>query len=184
MSVALDPVDPQPEPARCTATSRQSGERCKRAPTPGASVCYYHGGAAPQVRKAAARKLATQRAAAKLADWDYEPVDDPMGAMADYAGQARALVAVLASELADGKPTAATVEALGAALERAHRMAKDLASTGFEKRRLELSEDLHDWLAAFIAALVRKAGLDPDETQVQGWIDATLTELPPNRESG
>jgi hypothetical protein len=30
---------------QCTAKSKQSGERCRRAATPGKSVCYYHGGA-------------------------------------------------------------------------------------------------------------------------------------------
>ena len=28
---------------RCTAKSKQTGERCKRAVTPGYRVCYYHG---------------------------------------------------------------------------------------------------------------------------------------------
>jgi len=30
---------------QCTARSKRTGERCKRAPTPGKRVCYYHGGA-------------------------------------------------------------------------------------------------------------------------------------------
>lgn len=34
--------------AQCTATSKQSGERCKRAATAGRTVCYYHGGQTPQ----------------------------------------------------------------------------------------------------------------------------------------
>lgn len=40
---------------RCEATAR-SGEQCKRSATPGATVCRMHGGAAPQVRKAAQRR--------------------------------------------------------------------------------------------------------------------------------
>lgn len=50
---AQDPKAPQ-----CTATSRTSGERCKQRPIPGGTVCYYHGGAAPQVRNKAALRLA------------------------------------------------------------------------------------------------------------------------------
>lgn len=42
---------------RCTATSTQSGERCKRAPILGGTVCATHGGSAPQVRDAAHRRL-------------------------------------------------------------------------------------------------------------------------------
>lgn len=32
-----------PDEARCTARSKQSGERCRRRVTPGYRVCYYHG---------------------------------------------------------------------------------------------------------------------------------------------
>jgi hypothetical protein len=41
---------------RCTATAR-SGERCGRSPALGATVCYYHGGAAPQVKAKAQERL-------------------------------------------------------------------------------------------------------------------------------
>jgi len=39
-----------------TATNR-AGERCGRPPIPGGSVCRFHGGAAPQVKAAAAAHL-------------------------------------------------------------------------------------------------------------------------------
>ena len=41
----------------CTAKSKQSGQRCKRRPIPGGTVCYIHGGAAPQVQATAAERL-------------------------------------------------------------------------------------------------------------------------------
>ena len=44
---------------QCEATSKQSGERCKRRPIPGGHVCVMHGGAAPQVKFAADRRLLT-----------------------------------------------------------------------------------------------------------------------------
>src|SRR5262245_21828672 len=50
---ASDPMD-----ARCTATSKQSGQRCKRAPIPGGAVCVMHGGGAPQVKLKAQERLA------------------------------------------------------------------------------------------------------------------------------
>lgn len=43
----------------CTATSKQSGERCKRRPHPGASVCVIHGAGAPHVKLAARERLAS-----------------------------------------------------------------------------------------------------------------------------
>ncbi len=47
----------QPMNPTCRATNRQ-GKRCGRAPIPGGAVCYYHGGAAPQVKLAAEVRLA------------------------------------------------------------------------------------------------------------------------------
>jgi hypothetical protein len=43
---------------RCTARSKQTGERCKRASSLGANVCRAHGSAAPQTRAKAQRRLA------------------------------------------------------------------------------------------------------------------------------
>ena len=48
-----DPMD-----RRCTARSKRSGQRCKRRPIPGGSVCVMHGGAAPQVKLAAKDRIA------------------------------------------------------------------------------------------------------------------------------
>ena len=42
---------------RCTAKSKQSQERCKRAATPGTNVCANHGSRAPQVKRKAALRL-------------------------------------------------------------------------------------------------------------------------------
>lgn len=50
---------PQGHPAvRCAAHARSTGERCKRAPSPGARVCVKHGAAAPQVQRKARERLA------------------------------------------------------------------------------------------------------------------------------
>ena len=42
---------------QCTATSKTTDNRCTRPAIPGGSVCRYHGGAAPQVKAAAAARL-------------------------------------------------------------------------------------------------------------------------------
>ncbi|MFN2444494.1 MAG: hypothetical protein ABR606_02710 [Vicinamibacterales bacterium] len=55
-----DPMDgahPMDDRRQCTAANRQ-GARCQRAPILGGTVCHYHGGAAPQVQKAAALRMA------------------------------------------------------------------------------------------------------------------------------
>lgn len=46
-----------PMEGRCTATSKQSGQRCRQHPIPGGTVCRFHGGGAPQVRAKAEERL-------------------------------------------------------------------------------------------------------------------------------
>src|SRR5690625_146926 len=62
---------------QCTATSKQSGQRCRRYAHPGATVCVIHGAAAPRAKAAAARRReqeAAQRAVALFgAPKDVEP---------------------------------------------------------------------------------------------------------------
>ena len=50
-------ADQDPKASQCTATSKTTGNRCTRPAIPGGSVCRYHGGAAPQVKAAAAARL-------------------------------------------------------------------------------------------------------------------------------
>src|SRR5437870_4242942 len=54
----MDSLEPRPwNPARqCTATNRE-GERCRRQPIPGGSVCVMHGGSIPAVQESAKRRL-------------------------------------------------------------------------------------------------------------------------------
>ena len=42
---------------QCTATAKSSGNQCGRDAIRGGNVCRYHGGAAPQVQMAAARRV-------------------------------------------------------------------------------------------------------------------------------
>jgi hypothetical protein len=49
---------------QCVATSTRSGERCRKAPVRGATVCATHGGSVGRVKAAAARRVAEADAAA------------------------------------------------------------------------------------------------------------------------
>jgi hypothetical protein len=69
------------ESKRCTATSKRTGQRCGLARIPGTTVCAKHGGAAPQVRAAAARRVAEQKVrkvAMKLEVGPQEVSADPV----------------------------------------------------------------------------------------------------------
>ncbi len=43
---------------QCTAKAKGTGKRCRQRPIRGGTVCHKHGGSAPQVKAAAARRLA------------------------------------------------------------------------------------------------------------------------------
>ena len=51
---APDPDDPR----RCTARSKQSGERCRNWSAQGQKVCRFHGGGSPQAKRSARLRLA------------------------------------------------------------------------------------------------------------------------------
>jgi len=63
------------ESKRCIATSKRTGQRCGLARIPGTTVCAKHGGAAPQVRAAAARRVAEQKVRAIAMKLDVGPQD-------------------------------------------------------------------------------------------------------------
>jgi len=41
----------------CSATSKRTGERCRRTPRPGLNVCAFHGANSLRARRAARRRL-------------------------------------------------------------------------------------------------------------------------------
>lgn len=49
------------ETTQCTATSKQTGQRCRNKAIPGGTVCRFHGGNAPQVRAAALARITEAR---------------------------------------------------------------------------------------------------------------------------
>jgi hypothetical protein len=63
------------ESKRCIATSKRTGQRCGLARIPGTTVCAKHGGAAPQVRAAAARRVAEQKVRKLAMKLDVGPQD-------------------------------------------------------------------------------------------------------------
>ena len=65
----MGPVDPMPI-QKCAAHSKQSGQPCKRNAILGGTVCFWHGGAAPQVKRKAAERLEELRPMA-IQYYDY-----------------------------------------------------------------------------------------------------------------
>lgn len=94
-------------PRQCTATSRQSGVRCKRAPVKGGTVCAMHGGKSPQVQAAIARRQRDAAAAEVVAGlWNPEaaPVTDAVSALQQLAGSTRHALDHLGRQLTEQDP--------------------------------------------------------------------------------
>ncbi len=126
---------------RCTATSHRTGKRCGLARIPGATVCATHGGKAPQVREAAAARVADAEARelARKMDVDVAQFDgNPFEALGNLLARDQAEMARfgrLADRLEDSQLTYTTksgAEQLRAVLE-AYRAERDALG-----RRLDL----------------------------------------------
>lgn len=106
---------------RCTATSR-SGERCKRWAIKGGRVCRSHGGAAPQVRAAAERRLEQDRIAGEVSELldrfdipDEHPLEGLISVVRSTGRMMRALESLVRS--LDLRPDV-LVDVVGDGLER------------------------------------------------------------------
>lgn len=93
---------------RCSAAAKtRAGERCRKNPHPGASICTNHGLTAAGRAKAAERR--TEAAAEELRSrliWNTSaaPVSDPIGELQLLAGQMRQAVDLLGAMLGPGDP--------------------------------------------------------------------------------
>lgn len=72
---------------KCGAKLRNKDETCKRFPLNGQERCKLHGGASPRAKDKAARDSAERKLRRVLDDLDIGPVEDPLTALAQMAGE-------------------------------------------------------------------------------------------------
>lgn len=73
---------------KCTGTSKRTGGPCGNYPIHGHHVCRSHGGAAPQVQRAAAANLVQMEARKALSKLgDFGPVTDPLSVAGSLLGE-------------------------------------------------------------------------------------------------
>lgn len=171
---------PMDDSRRCTATNA-AGARCAKAAILGGSVCRSHGGAAPQVKAQAARRLAEAGAARslKLADVEVTPIEDPLSKLADVAAMAVAWMDHIAPKLDELHSWSATTEggteqvrALVAlferSMDRSQRFLADWVRLGFDERMVAMNERQASLVAEVLRAVLDdpELGLDEDTRQV------------------
>lgn len=182
------------DPGRCTATAKRTGERCSKWAVAGASVCRSHGGGAPQVRAAARKRVAQERAAKSLAEVELSDEDiDPVEELLDWLKRVRVVEDWLADQVAqldtklDSLDDHARREALPVvqlwteALDRTGKALLDVNKLGLEERMTQVKEAQAIAVGAALDAALAEAEVPPD---LQDRIRAELATQLRRRMSG
>lgn len=185
---------------RCRAKAKVSGERCKRTAIPGGTVCFYHGGAAPQVRSKAAQRVALLSVSDLLDRTNPEIVNEDLGTgMSRVIALDRQMVMALRAlvgELdldpgSDGftgpdhqgdikvHPLVDELRRWTDQLQKHQKLAWD---AGLDERKVQITEDLAGVIASVIASVIADpaAGLSPPQRRRMNEVSAVhLRALPP-----
>lgn len=170
-----EPMDSTPQ---CTATSKQSGVRCKRRPIRGGTVCAMHGGKTPAVAAKAEQRLLARQALIAAEAFGLPREVDPHSALLEELHRCAGAVQWLGAIVADldkdevvwgktrhstGGPDAGiTHEARPNAFvalwqserDRLAKVAKTCVDVGIEERRVRLAESAGQQLAAVIRSVL------------------------------
>ena len=173
-------------PSQCKATAR-SGNRCKRRPIPGGTVCVMHGGKAPAVQAAAQRRLEERKALLAVETLGLPREVDPHTALLEELHRTAGAVEWLGAVVADLKRSSLTWgqtrrktggEDHGVTYEagpntwyelwmRERRHLLDVSKTcigvGIEERRVRLAEDAGKQLAGVVRAVLDRLDLSPEQ---------------------
>jgi hypothetical protein len=163
--------------ARCTATSKRSGERCKRYPTPGATVCRFHGGKAPQVKGRALERLESTRARSLLARLgEPEPIGHPVAELLAVAAELKAwqrilrervaeLVSFSTSDVMHIERERAVVTLYERSLDRTERILVDMMKLDLAERMARITKEQGRTIAELLKRIIDDDELALDEHQ-------------------
>lgn len=160
---------------KCSAR-RSNGEPCNRSPIAGGSVCPTHGGSAPAVKAAAARRKAAEavqaEAQAILAHEGFAGVTSPLEELSRLANEALAVKSASAARV-NALTSISTTSKLGVdslavevalyerAMDRAAKFLDMLSKSGFEERRVRLDEQTAGMFVTVMRAVLARLDLSP-----------------------
>lgn len=154
---------------RCKADAKATGKRCRKAPVRGSLVCWKHGAAAGQVKRAAQRRVIEHQAATQLVKLGLPEVDDPIVELGKLAAESRGLATALAhrvnalTDLDSDGMVAPALSAYERASSRLARMLADLGRLGYEARRVQISEAIADQVADVVNGILADLRLDAEQ---------------------
>jgi len=172
---------------RCTAKSSRTGERCRKYAIQGATVCGTHGGKAPQVRRAAARRVVLDEAS-RLGLLDAAPIEDPVSALMNLGGEAVALVGALKGHVANlervgtapgrwGETVKPELSAYISAIRECERILSSLVRLNLAERLVKIDETRAQLVVTVIERVLAAAGLDPHAIDVRASVARELSAV-------
>lgn len=172
---------------QCSRFIKKHNRRCLKFCAPGATVCYTHGGAAPQVKMAAARRTADAQATKIVQKYasELESLSNPFEALAQLAAFVMEKQKVLTQRVGDYRAAdlnGPVAQAEERNLALCHKILVDMSRIDLDALRVKVTEgqqnQLRDlWLQAE-ALWVRelKSALPPDTHPTID--ELTRTEFP------
>lgn len=167
-----------PDTPRCDATSKRSGERCKRAPAVGLTKCSMHAGLSKEERqRTAAEHRAMQKASATLARLDVEPVTNSLEELQWLAAVAHAWIEQIAAMVNElerrvryegrlrGEQLRGEVALLERAMDRCLAVNSSIVRLGIDHRLTTIKETDARNVADALAAVLTELDLDPSQSR-------------------
>jgi hypothetical protein len=176
-----------PIPRQCTAKSARTGLRCRKFAIHGGTVCDRHGGRAPQVKRAAARRVAVEKARKLILT--PEPVDDPIEKLLELAADAVALKDALKSHVEElervgtnpgdrwGEQVRPELDAYLRSLRECERVLASIARLDLQERMVRLDEARAELVVQVIERVLRRAGVDPKVIDVRSSVARELERV-------
>lgn len=162
--------------AQCAAKAKSTKRQCGRSALAGATVCSVHGGSAPQVKAAAARRVVLAKAEAEVARIGrvvpgQSPLDALDEALADCIAvkdRLRAIVARLNDEelryrSRAGEQLRAEVAAFMTSIRDVVRTSETILKLGIAERRANIAEQEARAIVAVVAAVLDRLGLSSEQ---------------------
>jgi hypothetical protein len=150
-------VQDQIPPRKCSGMVKKTGKPCKKPALVGATVCWTHGAAAPQVRAKAIERVTL---AERL---QTSPVRQPWDILADVQHGADVLFQDARAKLEQGSLSVEDFDQFVSAMERAARLTTSNVHAGLAERRQRFAEGQAQIMHRFVMAVLEGVGLTAEQ---------------------